>query len=104
MLTMRTLLFALGLLCATAAAQGSLDVAGLPADAPLRVYATATPEALTIFVSMSPGWHLYAQDVGGGQPVAVTIERKSEYAANGALVVPAGVDGSSRTASGSCCR
>ena len=65
----------------------------MPAEAPLKVYASATPDALTVVVRMDPGWHLYASDVGGGQPVSVSVERGSEFVANGALVVPEGSEG-----------
>ena len=84
---------ALCLLWATAAAQQPLEVAGMPAEAPLTLFASASPEALTLDVKMRPGWHLYAVDVGGGRPVSVTMERRSDFVARGALVVPAGEEG-----------
>ncbi|MHC4974863.1 MAG: hypothetical protein ACYTG3_21315 [Planctomycetota bacterium] len=84
---------ALCLLWATVAAQQPLEVAGMPAEAPLTLWASASPEALTLDVRMTPGWHLYATDVGGGRPVAVTMERRSDFVARGALVVPAGKEG-----------
>jgi len=86
-------LLALCLIWATAAAQQPLQVAGMPAEAPLTLWASASPDALTLDVKMKPGWHLYAADVGGGQPVSVTIERRSNFAAGGALVIPAGKEG-----------
>ena len=86
-------LLALGLLAATAAAQQPLEVTGLPADAPLELRATASPDALTLDVIMKPGWHLYATDVGGGQPVSLTMDRRSNFVARGTLVVPTGKEG-----------
>jgi hypothetical protein len=83
----------LALLGATAAAQQPLDVAGVPADAPFTVWASATPESLTLDVEMKPGWHMYARDVGGGQPVSVTMGPRSNFVAGGKLVVPQGEDG-----------
>lgn len=86
-------LLALCLLWATARAQQPLEVDGLPADAPLTIWASATPEALTLDVTLKPEWHLYAADVGGGQPVSVTVEHKSDFVAAGALVVPEAKNG-----------
>jgi hypothetical protein len=86
-------LLALCLFWAVASAQQPLDVAGLPADAPLTLWASASPDALALDVRMKPGWHLYATDVGGGQPVTVTMERRSGFVARGPLVVPKGKDG-----------
>lgn len=93
MLHLGKTLLALCLFWATASAQQPLDVAGLPADAPLTLWASASPDALTIDVRLQPGWHLYATDVGGGQPVTVTMERRSGFVARGALVVPEGEEG-----------
>ncbi|MGB3965378.1 MAG: hypothetical protein WBO45_01510, partial [Planctomycetota bacterium] len=42
---------------------------------------------LRLHVVLRPEWHLYGRDVGGGQPVAVTIGQGA-FAAAGALVVP----------------
>ena len=90
---MHKICLALCLLWATAAAQSPLDVAGLPDDAPLTIWASASAEALTLDVRMKDGWHLYAKDVGGGQPVTVKMERRSKFVAGGALVVPEGKEG-----------
>ncbi|MHC4817449.1 MAG: hypothetical protein ACYTF8_05300 [Planctomycetota bacterium] len=89
----RRALLALCLLWATAAAQQPIDVAGMPAEAPLTLMASASPDALTLRVKMQPGWHLYAADVGGGRPVSVTVERRSDFVARGALLVPEGEKG-----------
>lgn len=86
-------LLSLGLLWSTAFSQHTLEVAGLPEDAPLTLWASATPDALTVAVTMKPGWHLYARDVGGGQPVKLTLERRSDFVARGPLAVPAGDEG-----------
>ena len=80
--------------CVMAAAvvgQGSLAVEGLPDNAPLTVKATATTDGLTVHVAMRSGWHLYARDVGGGRPVAVTLE--SGAASARSLVLPPDEDG-----------
>lgn len=86
-------LLALCLFAASARAQHAVEIHDLPADAPLAVWASATPEALTLDVRLKPEWHLYAADVGGGQPVSVTVEHKSDFVAAGALVVPEAKDG-----------
>ncbi|MHC4410827.1 MAG: protein-disulfide reductase DsbD domain-containing protein [Planctomycetota bacterium] len=81
------------LLWTTVAAQQPLATAGIPADAPFSIWASASSDSLTLDVRMKPGWHMYAADVGGGQPVSVKLEPRSDFIARGALVVPAGKDG-----------
>jgi len=81
------------LLWATVDAQQPLEIAGMPVEAPFTIWASASPEALTLDVKLKPGWHMYAADVGGGQPVSVSMERGSDFVARGALVVPPGKDG-----------
>ena len=50
------ILVALCLFGAAASAQQALEVAGLPADAPLTLWASASPDALTLDGRMKPGW------------------------------------------------
>jgi hypothetical protein len=85
-----------GFLLATAAsivAQTPLSVAGLGANAPLTIRAHATRELLTVDLVLQPEWHVYANDVGGGQPVTVRLPPDSAFAANGALRLPPDIDG-----------
>jgi hypothetical protein len=76
------------------AAQGSspqpatLTVKGLPAAAPLQVAATLQGLELQVQVTIDAGWHLYARDTGGGQPVQIEIGAGSAFAAAGALKTP----------------
>lgn len=65
----------------------ALAVKGIPADAPLTVTARRDGLSLRIQVELQPEWHLYGRDVGGGQPVDVTIA-SGAFAAAGALVTP----------------
>ena len=94
---MKTLLFVVGPLLLAGleglSAQSPLKVAGLAADAPLSIKAVATASRLTIDVTMEPEWHLYARDVGGGQPVAVTLPEQGAFVAAGKLIVPKSADG-----------
>lgn len=60
---------------------------GLPADAPLTVTAHRDGLSLQIHVELQPEWHLYGRDVGGGQPVDVTIA-SGAFAAAGPLATP----------------
>lgn len=71
-----------------APAQAPLDVTGLPADAPLAVTAFATSEVLVVELSLQPEWHVYAHDVGGGQPVSVELADGCDFAAGGELRMP----------------
>jgi hypothetical protein len=87
------MLLALCLFLTTASAQQPLEIAGMPADPPFTIWASASPDSLTLDVRMKPGWHMYAADVGGGQPVSVRLEPRSDFVARGALVVPPGKDG-----------
>ena len=86
-------LLTLCLLWTTAAAQEPVKVADLPAEAPLTLAVSASTEALTLDVKMKPGWYLYAADVGGGQPVSMTIDPGSDFVARGALVLPNAKEG-----------
>lgn len=77
------------------AAQQRLDVQGVEAGGPVAVTASldaAAPE-LVVEVAIDDGWHLYARDVGGGQPVALEVAGGSSFAADGALRVPDTADG-----------
>jgi len=89
------ILMVFGSLLAVAPAQApaiALAVKGLPGGAPLAVTASHDGSALVVQVELEEGWHLYARDVGGGQPVAVRIDGGA-FAAAGKLVTPAGEDG-----------
>jgi len=68
-------------------AQTELAVAGMPDDAPLTVTASHDGAKLRIVADLQKGWHLYGRDVGGGQPVAVTITGGA-FTAAGELVTP----------------
>jgi hypothetical protein len=80
---------------ATAAQSAPIAVDGLPADAPLAITAARDGETLRVKVTLQPEWHLYGRDTGGGQPVAITIDRGA-FTAAGPLVVPMGEDGQIR--------
>lgn len=88
-----TWLLTLCLLWTTAAGQQPMEIVGLPANAPLTLSASASNDELTLDVKMKPGWHLYAKDVGGGEPVSVTIEEGAAFTARKPLVVPKGTAG-----------
>ncbi len=77
---------------AQAAAPRPLDVRGLPDDAPLTVAAALHADALRVRVELKDGWHLYATDVGGGQPVAIGVTGGA-FAAAGAPVLPGDAKG-----------
>ncbi len=81
---------------AHAAGQSPLTVSELPEDAPLAISASATPRELVVRISMAPDWHLYARDVGGGQPVALATSKDSDLVGAGALVLPESADGKLR--------
>ena len=83
------ILSVLALLLAPTIAQGehALVVRGLPADAPLTVVAGHDGATLRIVADLKAGWHLYGRDVGGGQPVAVTVTGGA-FVAAGALRTP----------------
>ena len=77
----------------TAPAQTQLRVTGLPAEAPLKVKATATASELSIDLVIDTGWHLYSRDTGGGQPVSIQITEGSAFRATGPLQTPPSADG-----------
>lgn len=78
---------ALALAALTAQSATALTVTGLPKKAPLAVAATHDGTTLHIVATIDAGWHLYGRDVGGGQPVTVTIDGGA-FAANGQLTTP----------------
>ncbi|MFT7620001.1 MAG: hypothetical protein ACI97A_003658 [Planctomycetota bacterium] len=71
-----------------AASQTKLILKGLDDAAPLALTAAATESRLLIDVVMKPEWHLYAKDIGGGQPVAVIMAKDSGFVSAGELVIP----------------
>jgi hypothetical protein len=66
----------------------ALTVKGLPTAAPLQVAASLRGLELQVQVTIDAGWHLYARDTGGGQPVRIEIGPGSAFAAAGALQTP----------------
>lgn len=87
---MRTLHLLLAALLAAAlgtapAAQTPLAVRGVPPDVPCTVTAHATDRTLTVGLDLAPGWHAYARDVGGGEPVRITVDDACGFTAAGDL-------------------
>lgn len=82
------------LACASLTAQATtkLVVRGLPDDPPLTLAVRHDGKSLRIGVDLQRGWHLYGRDVGGGQPVTVTITG-GDFAADGPLQVPMDASG-----------
>ena len=74
-------------------AQRPLGVSGLEEDAPLTVSASADATRLLVDLRIEAGWHVYARDVGGGDPVRISVIKGSGFEANGELQMPGGVDG-----------
>jgi hypothetical protein len=86
--TRASLVITLGLvfICA-AGAQTPLTVRGVPDGAPFRVRATATDRELAVTLDLDAEWHAYSRDIGGGRPVALTIDDGSSFSASTALTV-----------------
>jgi len=82
------LLLALALLAGALAAQGNLVVTGMPDRAPFTVEATADPARLVVQIDLKEGWHAYARDVGGGEPISLTVSKGSAFAGVGKLHLP----------------
>lgn len=80
-------------LCHTAVGQTPLTIKGLSENAPLSLTASATSSRLLLDVTMKSEWHVYSRDVGGGQPVAISMAKKSGFKASGALVLPPSISG-----------
>jgi len=78
---------------ATAAAQSQLEVGELPPRSPLAITAQASSTELVVELKLDPEWHVYARDVGGGQPVALTLAPDCGFQASGALRLPADKQG-----------
>lgn len=78
----------LALFAATAVAQTPLVVTGLPAKAPLSITASATATALRVDLALEPEWHVYARDVGGGQPVSLSLAADCGFVATGPQRLP----------------
>ncbi|MBK8980385.1 MAG: hypothetical protein IPM29_31170 [Planctomycetes bacterium] len=76
-----------------ATAQSPLVVSGVPAGAPFRIAASASGTALSIELELASEWHGYARDVGGGEPVRLTLDATCGFAAAGDLVAPDRGDG-----------
>lgn len=91
-MTKVALLLSLSLTASTALAQ-SLRVSGMPTGAPLTVTARASESALVIDVALDPEWHLYARDVGGGQPVTAELDLDQAFEATGELEAPGDAHG-----------
>ena len=86
-------LLVLSLITTTVAGQVRLDVEGIERGDPFTVSATASSQDLTLSIAMKKGWHMYARDVGGGDPVSLTVAKASCFAAGGELEIPASADG-----------
>ena len=87
-------LAAILLIASTASAQ--IRIEGLPDEAPFTLEAKANATHLVLDVAMQPEWHLYAEDVGGGQPVSLSLLDSSDFASAGSLVTPESADGKLR--------
>lgn len=85
--------FALLALAGLATAQSPLEVSGIPNDAPFAVAARATASELVVDLTFLPEWHAYARDVGGGQPVRLSLDEDSGFRAAGKFVAPDRGDG-----------
>jgi len=76
-----------GAFAGDADAQAPLTVHGVPDGAPFRVRATATDRELAVTLELDPEWHAYSRDIGGGRPVALTLDAGSDFMAGGALAL-----------------
>lgn len=65
-----------------------LSVTGIPEDAPISIEASATATNVNFELTLEPEWHVYSRDVGGGQPVSVTLSSLSGVIAKGELELP----------------
>ena len=84
---------ALALLTPALPAQTKLAVTGLDADAPLTITASATASELVVELDLQSGWHVYGRDVGGGQPVGLTLTDGGVFGVRGPLQLPSTADG-----------
>jgi hypothetical protein len=64
---------------APVSAQHELAVTGVPEDAPFVV---------VVDLDLQEGWHVYARDVGGGEPLTMSFARESGIRAVGELRLP----------------
>ena len=69
-------------------ADSDLVVSGVPQDSPIAITATATATDLMVHIEIEPEWHVFCRDVGGGQPVTITIDPGSAMVATGDLQMP----------------
>ncbi len=75
-------------LTGTLRAQHELTVTGVPEEAPFTVSATADPARLIVELQLERGWHAYARDVGGGDPIRLTMTKGSTVKRAGRLRLP----------------
>ena len=73
------------LLAGTLGAQRELTITGIPAEAPFTARATADPARLVVQLDLRPGWHAYARDTGGGEPVSLSLSKASGFTGVGAI-------------------
>ena len=78
------------------AAQHELDVEGVSPDAPFTVRAWADASRLVVDLELAKGWHAYARDVGGGEPISLELAKDSAYQAVGKLRLPSDEKGKLR--------
>ncbi|MFT5732648.1 MAG: hypothetical protein ACJA2W_001661 [Planctomycetota bacterium] len=67
------LLAALALFLTAGSVRAQVSISGVPEDAPFKVRATVDRARLVIDFSFERGWHAYARDVGGGDPVRLRM-------------------------------
>ena len=80
----------------TTTAQQPLVIKGLDEAAPVKLEAQRAEDALILSISVKKDWHLYARDVGGGQPVTISLDKSCADLAAGPLEIPASADGKLR--------
>lgn len=81
------------ILGATSPAQRTLTVSGIPDNAPFTVKASADPSRLVVDIVLTDGWHAYARDVGGGEPIGLTLGAGSSFSAVGGFRLPMDEEG-----------
>lgn len=77
---------------ASLAAQMPLSATGYEVRE-VAVSATATPQMLSVTLTIEDGWHAYSRDVGGGNPVKIELAKDCDFVAAGELRLPEAHDG-----------
>ncbi|HMQ22704.1 MAG TPA: hypothetical protein PKE00_09460 [Planctomycetota bacterium] len=70
-----------------------VEISGIPDGAPFGVRARIDRARLVIDLSFKAGWHCYARDVGGGDPVRLRMRKATHATWLGDLVLPETKDG-----------